>query len=228
MAKWASIQSSLLGLKAANERPLTGTLGASLKGSGNLKNFAQSQFSAQIQTLQMKAGDQELHIQSPVHAEYRNRYPRVAGGGDCQRQIDTRIVRQSATRTQPAPSGALSLKGQIDLAQSTGFVLAPKGFTADGTMNVNLFLAGTHKNMTGSGTITMNDGTVTLPGIEVPLTDIDIRANVHGDSLILQQADAAWGQGRIALTGEFPSDCCRKKSRCSSLARKGPRAFLST
>ena len=215
---------SLLGLKAANEQPLTGTFGASLKGSGNLKNFAQSQFSAQIQTLQMKAGDQELHIQSPIHAEYRDNSIEIPSAvlvsGKSMLELSGRVPLR-----QPAPSGALSLKGQIDLAQSTGFVLTPKGFAADGTMNVNLFLAGTHKNVAGSGTITLNDGTVTLPGISVPLTDIDIRASVHGDSIILQQADAAWGQGRIALTGEFPFGLLPKNIPVQFPRKEGPARF---
>jgi outer membrane protein assembly complex protein YaeT len=215
---------SLLGLKAMNDQPLTGTLGASLKGSGNLKNILQSQLSAQIQTLQIKAGDQELHLQSPIHAKYRDNSIEVPAAvlvsGKSILEISGRVPLR-----QPAPSGALSLKGQMDLAQSTGFVLAPKGFAADGTMNVNLSLAGTHKNVTGSGTITLNDGTVILPGIAVPLTDIDIRANVHGDSVILQQADAAWGQGRISLTGEFPFGLLPKKIPVQFPRKEGPARF---
>ncbi|MBN1566934.1 MAG: translocation/assembly module TamB domain-containing protein [Acidobacteria bacterium] len=215
---------SLLNIKAANKQPLTGTLGASLRGSGNLSEFDQSHFSAEIRTLQMRAGEQELHIQNAVHAECRNRLleirPAILVSGKSKLELSGTMPLQ-----HPAPSGAFSLKGQIDLAQTTGFILAPRGFAAEGTMNLDLLLGGTYKNVIAGGSIQMNGGTVTFNGIETPLTGVNIRANVQGDSVILQQADAAWGQGRIALTGEFPFGLLPKNMPVQFPRKEGPARF---
>lgn len=215
---------SLLGLKAMNGQPLEGTIGASLKGSGILTDFAQSQFTGQIQTLQMKAGERELHIRDPIRVEFRDRLLEIPSAvfvsGKSTLELSGRVPLH-----RQAPSGALSLKGQIDLAQSTGFILTPKGFAADGLMNVNLFLAGSHKNVNGSGSITLNDGTVALPGIATPLTDISLRANINGDSIILQEAKAAWGQGNIQLKGEFPFGLLPKNLPIQLSRKEGPARF---
>jgi outer membrane protein assembly complex protein YaeT len=194
---------SLLGMKGANGQPLTGTLGANLQGSGNLQNFAQSRLSAQIQTLQAKAGDRELHIRNPIQLEYRNNSLEISSAAFVSGNSMFEIAGSVPVR-QPASAGALGIKGQIDIAQATGFISMPEGFAATGTIDLDLFVSGTPQNLISSGTIAVSNATTNLPGIRMPLTGISLRANVDRDSILLQQADAKWGQGRITLTGELP------------------------
>ena len=210
-----------------NGQSLTGTVEADVTGSGNLKNFAQSHLSAQIKNLRLQAGSLELHTAEPTHAEYRNNSleipPTTIISGNSRLRVSGRVPLH-----QPAPPGELNLKGQMDLAQAAGFALLPEGYAATGFVNLDLALAGTPQKPVGSGTITLNGGVLNLRGIQTPLTDIALRATVRDGSVLLQQADASWDQGKIALTGEFPLGLLPKNMLCKFPGRKARRFFLST
>ena len=64
-----------------------------------------------------------------------------------------------------------------------------------------------------------------LPEILTPLTDIAIRANVRDGSVILQQADASWDQGKITLKGEFPFGLLPKNIPVQIPRKEGPAVF---
>ena len=215
---------ALLGFKAANGQPLTGTVEADVTGSGNLKDFAQSHFSAQIKNLRLQAGSLELHTAELTHAEYRDNSLEIpvttVVSGNSRLRMSGRVPLH-----QPAPPGELSLKGQMDLAQAAGFALLPEGYTAAGLVNLDLALAGTPQKPVGSGTITLNGGVLNLPGTQIPLTDISLRATVNDGSVILQQADASWDQGKIALTGEFPLGLLPKNIPVQIPRKEGPAVF---
>jgi outer membrane protein assembly complex protein YaeT len=215
---------SRLGLKGANGQLLTGTLGASLKGSGNLQNFAQSQFSAQVQTLQTKAGDRELHLREPIQLVYRNNSLEIPSATLVSKNSMLEIAGRLPLR-QPAPAGAVSLKGQIDIAQASAFVSMPEGLAVAGTVNLDLNLSGTRTNLNGSGTITTGSATASLPGIRLPLTDIALRADINHDTILLKEADAKWGQGRITIGGEFPFGLLPGNLPVQFPRKQGPATF---
>jgi outer membrane protein assembly complex protein YaeT len=215
---------SRLGMKGANGQPLMGTLGANLKSFGNFHDFAQTQLSAQIQTLQVRAGDRELHIGNPIQLKYRNNSLEIQSAtlvsGDSMLEIAGRVPLRS-----PAPLGALGIKGQIDIAQATGVLSMPEGFAASGVMNLDLKLSGTPASLSASGAITFSNATASLPGIQMPLTGISLRANVEHDSILLQQADAMWGQSRITLSGELPFGLLPKNIPVQFPRKQGPASF---
>jgi outer membrane protein assembly complex protein YaeT len=195
---------SRLDLKGASGQPLTGSVEAILTGAGNIRNLDGINISARIQNLNLQAGKLEVHTQDPIKAEYRNNSLELLSAativsGNSKLEISGRVpVRQ------PAPEGTLYFKGQLDLSQASGFAPIPHGFGAAGILNLDFALAGTSQKISSAGTITLEKGTVELPGIFVPLTEVGVRAEVRDGALILQRADAFWGEGRIALTGEFP------------------------
>jgi outer membrane protein assembly complex protein YaeT len=213
-----------LGFKATNGQPLTGSVEADITGSGNLKDFAQSHFSAQIKNLRLQAGSLELHTAELTHAEYRNNSLEIQAAtvisGNSRLRVSGRVPLH-----QPAPPGELSLKGQVDLAQAAGFALLPEGYAAAGLVNLDIALAGTPQKPVGSGTITLNGGVLNLPGTQIPLTDIALRATVNDGSIVLQQADASWDQAKIALTGEFPLGLLPKNMPMQVSRKEGPAVF---
>jgi outer membrane protein assembly complex protein YaeT len=215
---------SRLELTAANGQPLTGMLEAAIQASGNLKDLSQSVATAQIHALQLKAGEHEVHTRAPVLVEYRNNVLEIPSAEFVSGNSALALAGRLPLR-QPAPTGALSLTGKIDLSQAAGFLSVPEGFAAQGMVDLKLFLAGSSQKLNGSGTITMAGGSARLPGVDTPLTDIAIRASVQGDTLILQQADAAWGPGRIALTGDFPFGLLPKNLPAQIPRKEGPARF---
>jgi outer membrane protein assembly complex protein YaeT len=216
---------SILGFKTPNKEPLTGTIEAAIQASGNLNEAAGSRVSAQIQKLELRAGNLEVHTDSPIRAEYQDRSiemltPATVISGDSRLEIAGRVPLQ-----QTGASGTLTLKGQIDLTQTAGFLPVPEGFDATGKLNLDVSLLGTPQKMSAAGTITLDNGIVHLPRIATPLSDIAIRASLQDGALVLQRADAALGEGRIALDGEFPFGLLPKNIPVQFPRKEGPARF---
>jgi outer membrane protein assembly complex protein YaeT len=219
-----------LGLKVANGQALTGSIDADLQGSGNLKNPEQTEAAARIRTLQVKSGDEEVHTRDPIVVTYRNNMLEIPAAALVSKNSTIEVagrlpVREPARSGAAASDAAINLTGQIDLSQATGFLSSIQGFAATGLLNLKLYLAGTLKKLSGNGTLTLDGGTVSYSGIQTPLTGINLRASIHGDSLTLQQADASWGQGKIALSGEFPFGLLPKKISERIPRKEGPARF---
>ena len=213
-----------LGFEAANGQKLTGAVEADITGAGDLKNFAGSQFSAQLQSLRLQAGNLELHTQGLTRVEYRNSALEIPAAtivsGNSRLLVSGRVPLH-----QPSPPGELNLKGQLDLAQAAGFTMLPEGYAAAGIVDLDLALSGTPQKPGGAGTVTLNGGVLHIPGIRTPLTEIAIRANVHNDSVTLQRADASWDQGKIELKGEFPFGLLPKDLPVQFSRKEGPAVF---
>jgi outer membrane protein assembly complex protein YaeT len=193
-----------LDLNLPNGQSLAGTIRAAFTGSGNFKNLDQADVSAQIDRFNLQAGNIEAHTQAPVKMAYRNNSVEIIStasivSGNSMLEVSGRFPIR-----QPAPEGALRVKGRIDLAQATELASLSEGLSAEGILNLDLALNGDAQRIRSEGGITLDDGILRLPQVAVPLTGLVIRASLQEGTLALQQADTVWGQGRISLTGELP------------------------
>jgi outer membrane protein assembly complex protein YaeT len=195
---------SSLGLKLKEGQPLSGMLEATIKGSGNLKELRSSIFSASIQNLKVQSGAIEVHTQDPVVLEYRNHaiefVPEatlVSGGSTVKISGSLPLQKSLLNRT-------VKIEGHIDLSEATAFMPIPSGFKPTGLLNLNLTLVGTQGVFHSEGKITLDNASMQIPKAPLPLTNINIHADIHNGALRLNQAGATWGPGTIVLTGELP------------------------
>jgi outer membrane protein assembly complex protein YaeT len=217
---------SMLGLKWINEQPLTGMVDADLTASGDLKDLAQAHISARIQRAQFQAGELEMHTQGPMQIEYRDNLFAFISAASIVSGKSALEITGGLPILESAPADTLRLKGQIDLAQVMGWVPTPEGFAVTGTLNLDLSLSGTPQQLHSTGIIRLNDGTVDIPKVATPLRNVTLLANVQEGSLVLQQADAAWGQGRLRLTGTLPFGFLTKSIPVQFEAKEGPARFV--
>jgi len=216
---------SLLGLKGASGQLLSGTVEALVTGSGKLSEPSAARISARIQSLKLEAGALNVHTKGLTTAEYRDGSLEISPAATLASGNSSLQIAGRAPLRQTAPDGSLTLKGELDLAQAAGFAPTSKGFNVAGIMNLELSLAGNPRNLKGEGRIALAGGTINLPGISTPLTDIRLRADLKGGALVLQQAEAAWGDGKIALTGEFPLGLLPKNIPVQFMRKEGPASF---
>jgi outer membrane protein assembly complex protein YaeT len=193
-----------LGFKLPNGQSLTGTIRAAFSGSGNFKDLDQATVSAQIDNFNLQAGKIDAHTQAPVQIEYRKNSVGILSTASIVSGNSMLEMSGSVPIRQPAPEGALRVKGRIDLAQAMELASLKEGLGAEGILNLDFSFNGDAQRIRSKGGITLDDGILRLPQIAVPLTGIAIRASLQEGALALQQADAVWGQGRISLTGELP------------------------
>jgi outer membrane protein assembly complex protein YaeT len=214
-----------LGLQGTNKQPISGTVAAALQGSGVLRDIEESQFSGQIQNVDLRAGNLEVHTAGPVQVQYRARSIELLNAativsGSSSLQIAGRIPLRKA-----GSSGSLTLKGQIDLAQAAGFAPVPEGFAAAGTMNLDMSLTGTPQKLTVAGTIQMDNGSVRVPRVAVPFADVSIRARLQDGALVLDRAGAELGEAQIVLQGELPLGLLPKNLPVQFPGKEGPARF---
>jgi outer membrane protein assembly complex protein YaeT len=216
---------SSLGLNAANNQPLHGSLAATVTGSGNLDALAAAQFLAQIQKLDLRSGNLEVHTEGLTEVEYRDsviamRAPATVVSGNSKLQVAGRLpLRQTAS------ADLLTLKGQLDLAQAAVFLPMPVDFEASGNMQLDLSLAGTLQKLSPGGTIALDDGFVRIPQIPAPFSNVRLRANLENGSLMLQRADATVGEGALTIKGEMPFGLLPAKVPVHFLRKEGPARF---
>ena len=216
---------SSLGLNAANKQPLTGAFTANVKGSGNLNAVAAAQFLAQIQKLDLRSGNLEVHTEGLTEAEYRDnaialRTPATVVSGNSKLQIAGKLPLQPT-----ASPGLLTFKGQLDLAQAAVFLPMPIDFAATGSMYLDLSLAGTLQKLSAGGTIALDDGFVRLPQIPAPLSKVLLRASFENGSLVLQRAEAMVGGGALTIQGEMPLGLLPANLPVQLLRKEGPARF---
>jgi outer membrane protein assembly complex protein YaeT len=201
---------SQLQVKLAEDQLLAGTIEAHVTGSGDLKNPEKSSITLLMPNLQLKNGNLEIHTEGPFQAEYQDGTveilkPAIIVSGKSRLEIAGKApLKQQA-------SNILTLKGQIDLSQAAGFWTAPDKIAADGIVNLDIALSGTPKELSGSGAITMNNGTLRLAALPTPISNIALLATIQDGSLVLKKADAAFGDAGIAIKGEFPLGLLPKK-----------------
>ncbi len=216
---------SLLGLKGAGDQPISGILEASATGSGNMKDLTGARGLARIQNLRLESGKLEIHTEGMIQAEYRDGmleiYPAATiASGNSLLEIAGRVPLRKY-----APTGSLLLKGEVDLAQAAGFLSLPEGYDVTGMLNLQLLLTGTLQSADSSGSVTVVNGVVKLPQFSAPLTGITLTSNVQGGSLLLEKAEADWGQGRVRLTGELPFSFLPKNIPVQFPRKEGPVLF---
>lgn len=216
---------SALGLKLKEDQPLSGFLEAFIKGSGNLKEPKSSIFSAHIQNLKLQSGAIEVHTQNPVELEYRNHAiafisaaTLVSGGSDVK--ISGYLPLQKS-----APNRPLTVQGHIDLSEATAFMPVSYGVKPTGLLNLDLALVGDQGVFHGEGKITLDNASLQIPKAPLPLTNINIHADIHNGALILNQARATWGAGTIALTGELPFGLLPNNIPFKIFRKNGPAQF---
>jgi outer membrane protein assembly complex protein YaeT len=217
---------SMLGLNWINGQSLTGVVEADLTGSGDLKDLAQTHASVRIQRAQFQAGELEIHTQGPIQIEYRHNSFAIISAASIISGKSALEITGGLPILESAPADTLRLKGQIDLAQVTGFVSTYEGFAATGMLDLDLALSGTPHQLHGTGTIRLNDGTAQIPKVAAPLRHIVLLADVQEGSLVLQQAEADWGQGRIKLIGELPFGLLARNLPMQFAAKEGPARFV--
>ncbi len=216
---------SLLGLRGANGQLLSGTLGALITGSGELTDASNARVSARIEELGLQAGALNIRTRGIITAEYRDGSIEISPGATLASGNSTLQIAGRVPLRQTAPDGTLTLKGELDLAQAAGFAPTTKGFKVAGIMKLELSLSGNPRNLSGEGRIALAGGTMNLPGISTPLTDMRLRADLKEGALILQQAEAAWGDGKIALTGEYPLGLLPQNVPVQFMRKQGPASF---
>lgn len=217
---------SILGLKLGGKHPVSGLLNAVIRGSGNADNPEDSVLTARIRDFKLRAANLEIHTQEPAIIEYRNQAIEIFPTATLATGSSSVMASGRIPMLAQAPDGKLDLKARVDMAEILPFLPAREGLAAKGIIHLDLALTGSRQNLGGTGTIALDNGEIKIPQSPLPLTAITLRADLQDGGLTLSKAEAAWGPGTIALTGEFPFGLLPANLPVTLPRRKGPARFV--
>jgi len=184
--------------------PLGGAVSAVIRAAGDMENPEQTEINAYIQSLALEASDREARLFSPARLRYHAGVLEIPNPA----LIVTRRSQLEITGRVPIAETiseeTLKLNGRVDLAEALSFALMPQGFDIEGVLNFDVGVTVLNGVFGGEGEITMERGLVKIPDMPLPFEAINIKANVEDGALILRDASANWGGGKIAVSGELP------------------------
>ncbi|MCL2877170.1 MAG: translocation/assembly module TamB domain-containing protein [Acidobacteria bacterium] len=195
---------SVIGLKPHDGQQLGGAVDAVIRIAGNLENPGQVEIDADIQSLTLRAQDQEARLFGPTRLRYR--------AGVLEIPVPALLVTRSSQLefSGRVPIGetsleeTLKLRGHVDIAEALSFTLIPEGFDIEGILNFDVGMTVLDGVFGGMGEIEMERGVVRIPGLPLPFDAINVKAVVEDGALILSEASAGWGDGTITVSGELP------------------------
>ncbi|HSW40456.1 MAG TPA: hypothetical protein VLL97_13285, partial [Acidobacteriota bacterium] len=195
---------SLLDLKWREDESLTGSADIEMTFSGNLDELELARGTAIINNLTLHSGETEISTLAPALVAYSNRTIELESPLAFAGIGSTIELSGSIPVSEEVPPGKITLKGVINLKEALDFALQPEEYTLEGNLNLDFSFSGHAHYFESAGAIELNDGSLTMEKLPVPVTDLALKAGVRDGSLIIEKAGATWGEGKISLTGEYP------------------------
>ena len=107
----------------------------------------------------------------------------------------------SRLRDAPEVSGTLALR-PMDLAALTQ--VFPRVERAKGTVTGRMTVSGPLESPTYGGGFELSGGEVVVRGLQAPLSDLEVRAELSGGELTIARGSARMGNGKLSVTGGAP------------------------
>ena len=175
---------------------LAGRASGRISGGGDTARWRSLRGRIDVQASAITWEGQDLVESGPFTLIFQNQVLTVA-------DLDLRLAGEGRLQIQ----GQVDASGPLDLRASGHLPIAalrrlvPDIPLQAGRMDAAVHLGGTLAAPRWSGHLTLADGRARLPGIEPPLTDIQVKLTLAETMLRVEDATARLGGGRLALTG---------------------------
>ncbi len=184
--------------------PVAGTVTATLRGAGDLKNYEQGQASVEVAKLQITYKGQPAVTEGPLIASYQDRMLTIGRAfivaGDSRVSVDGKLPLDDAAGT-----GAIHIASTLNLASLRPYLSAmPPETTLAGAASINGTVTGTLKKIDPNVTITLDQGSVSGAGFDSPLSNLTLRAQIRDGALELEKASGEWGPGKFQASAVIP------------------------
>jgi autotransporter translocation and assembly factor TamB len=194
---------SLASLPVKLNQPLEGTITAVVRGSGDLKNYEAGQATVEIADLDLTWQGQPITTDGPLVASYADRTLTIQQANIVARDSRVRFDGRLPLDESAGP-GAINIQGALDLETLLAYVPMEQTVNAEGTVNITGTITGTAKRIDPALTIGLDGGYFYTPGLNPPLSNVTLRAEVRGGALQLEKASADWGVASFTAAGEIP------------------------
>jgi outer membrane protein assembly complex protein YaeT len=206
--------------------PLTGTVTAVVRGTGDLDNPAAGQATAEVSSANVEWRGQPIQTEGPLRARYENRMLAVD-----QATILARDSRVSLSGTLPldttAGDGAINLSAKLDLASLADYIPADQPVTAQGIATIEGSIRGNLKRIDPNLTVAVDNGYISAANLDPPLSNIAVRAEIRDGAVELRSASTHMGPATITASGTVPFGLLPADLPIELPRRQGPAQFTA-
>src|SRR5262249_48375858 len=144
-------------LPVKQDVPVTGTVSATIRGSGDIQHYEQGQATAEVSKLDLTYNNQPIRTEGPLVASYQNRMLTIEHATILAR--DSRIsVDGKLPLDASAGPGAITVASTLNLQTLLDYLPIEQRVVAHGTATINGTVAGTLKSVDPNLNITLTDG----------------------------------------------------------------------
>jgi outer membrane protein assembly complex protein YaeT len=220
-------KTDLTTLPVTIEQPITGTVTATIRGTGPLKTFAnQGQATAEIAALDLEYKGQPVRSEGPLIASFANQMLIVERATLALRDSQVSVAGKLPL-DERAGTDAITLSAKLDLPSLMAYVPSQQPLTAQGTATIDGSVRGTLKRIDPDIVISLANGSFTTATQKTPVTNVNLKAHVRDGALELQTANAQLGVANITAAGTVPFGLLPAGLPVELPRRQGPAQFTA-
>ena len=216
----------LTSLPVKLDQPIQGTVTATVRGSGDLKNYEQGQATAEVSKLDITYKGEPIQTEGPLVASYENKMLTIQRATILAR--DSRIsVDGKMPLDESAGAGAINIAGALNLETLRAYLPVQEPVVALGTVNINGTVTGTLKSIDPNLTIALDKGFVSSAAIDPPLSNLTLRAQIRNGALEIEKASGDFGPATFQASGQIPFGLLPADLPVTLPRRQGPAQFTA-
>jgi outer membrane protein assembly complex protein YaeT len=195
---------NLADLPVKVEQPITGSVTATVRGTGPLTDFLkQGQATAQVDALNLEYKGQPIRSEGPLVARYQSQSLTIDQATLVAR--DSRISLNGNLPLDPqSGQGAINLSAKLDLPSLVQYIPAAQPPAAQGVISIDGTIQGNLKRIDPNINIQLVDGSFAAAGQKTPVTNVDLQAQIRNGALEIATASAQFGVAQVMARGTVP------------------------
>ncbi len=208
------------------ELPVTGTVTATLRGSGEIKNYEQGRATAEVAKLNLAYNGQPIRTEGPLAASYQDKMLTIDHATLLAR--DSRISVDGKLPLNPAAGpGAINIDGTLNLDTLRAYLPLEQSLVTQGTANIKGTLSGTLKEIDPNLSISLDKGYISGGAVYPPIADLTVRAQARNGALEVERLAAGWGPATFQAAGQVPFGLLPADLPVTFPRRQGPAQFTA-
>jgi outer membrane protein assembly complex protein YaeT len=208
------------------DMPVTGTVSATIRGSGDIQHYQQGQASAEISKLDITYNNQPIRTEGPLVASYQNQMLTIERATILAREsrisVDGKLPLEAS-----AGQGAINVSSTLNLQSLLNYIQLEQRVVAQGTATINGTITGTLKSIDPNLNITLNDGFLSGESIDPPIANIAVKAQIKNGALELESASGELGPATFQASGQIPFGLLPADLPVTLPRRQGPAQFTA-